>query len=85
MDCILSAPVSDEKAEELFKAIIEFKNGDPRRKHVRIDPEERLKKIVLKTGEVNSGLRGFEIRVIYPYLFPWYQVINQREINDSGH
>jgi len=36
MDCILSAPVSDEKAEELFKAIIEFKNEDPRRKHIRI-------------------------------------------------
>ena len=50
-----------------------------------MDPEERLKKIILKTGEINSGLRGFEIRVIYPYLFPWYQVINQREINDSGH
>jgi hypothetical protein len=42
-----------------------------------VDPEKRLKKIVLKTGEVNSSLHGFEIRVIYPALFPWHQVIDQ--------
>ena len=40
-------------------------------------PEKRLKKIVLKTGEVNSVLGGFKIRVINPALFPWYQVIDQ--------
>ena len=35
-DCILSAPVSDEKAEELFDAILRFKQADSRRKHIRI-------------------------------------------------
>jgi hypothetical protein len=35
-DCILSAPVSDEKAAELFDEIVRFKQTDPRRKHVRI-------------------------------------------------
>jgi len=35
-DCILSAPVSDEKAEELFIEILRFKQADPRRKHIRI-------------------------------------------------
>jgi hypothetical protein len=42
-----------------------------------MDLEKRLKKIVLKTGEVNSVLGGFKIRVINPPLFPWYQVIDQ--------
>ena len=42
-----------------------------------MDSEERLKKIILKTGEVNSVLGGFKIRVINPPLFPWYQVIDQ--------
>jgi len=36
MDCILSAPVSDEKAEELFNEVVNFKQKDPRRKHIRI-------------------------------------------------
>jgi len=31
-----------------------------------MDLEKRLKKIVLKTGEVNSVLGGFKIRVINP-------------------
>jgi len=35
-DCILSTPVSDEKAEELFNAVLSFKGADPRRKHIRI-------------------------------------------------
>ena len=41
-----------------------------------MDPEERLKNITLKTGEVNSVLGGFKIRVINPALFPWHQVID---------
>jgi hypothetical protein len=35
-DCILSTPVSDEKAEELFNPVIQFKQADSRRKHIRI-------------------------------------------------
>lgn len=35
-DCILSAPMSDEKAEELFKEILQFKQAEPRRRHIRI-------------------------------------------------
>jgi len=42
-----------------------------------MDLEKRLKKIVLKTGEVNSVLGRFKIRVINPPLFPWHQVIDQ--------
>ena len=42
-----------------------------------MDPEERLKKIILKTGEVAPVLGGFEIGVINPPLFPWHQVIDQ--------
>jgi hypothetical protein len=42
-----------------------------------MDPEERLKKIILKTGEVAPVLGGFKIRVINPALFPWHQVIDQ--------
>jgi hypothetical protein len=42
-----------------------------------MDPEERLKKIILKTAEVDSVLGGFKIRVIDPSLFPWYQVFDQ--------
>jgi len=42
-----------------------------------MDPEERLKKIMLKTGEVAPVLGGFKIRVINPALFPWHQVFNQ--------
>ena len=34
--CILSAPVSDEKAEELFNAVLQFKQVNQRRKHIRI-------------------------------------------------
>ena len=41
-----------------------------------MDPEERLKKIILKTGEVAPVLGGFKIRVINPALFPWHQVID---------
>jgi len=42
-----------------------------------MDPEERLRKIVLESGEVNSVLGGYKIRVVNPALFPWYQVIGQ--------
>jgi hypothetical protein len=35
-DCILSAPMSDEKAEELFSEVLRFKQSDPRRRHIRI-------------------------------------------------
>ena len=42
-----------------------------------MDPEERLKTIILKTGEVAPVLGGFKIRVINPALFPWHQVIDQ--------
>ena len=35
-DCILSAPMSDEKSEELFKEILQFKQADTRRRHIRI-------------------------------------------------
>jgi hypothetical protein len=35
-DCILSAPVSAEKGEELCDEILRFKQADSRRKHIRI-------------------------------------------------
>ncbi len=42
-----------------------------------MDAIEQLRKIVEDSGEVNSVLGGFEIRVIDPFLFPWYQVFEQ--------
>jgi hypothetical protein len=39
-----------------------------------MDPEERLKKMVKDTGEVNPVYGGLEIRVLKPNLFPWYKV-----------
>jgi len=42
-----------------------------------MDAIEQLRKIVEDSGEVNSVLGGFEIRVIDPSLFPWYQVFDQ--------
>jgi hypothetical protein len=42
-----------------------------------MDQEERLKKIVKDTGEVNSVYGGFEIRVFKQALFPWYKIFNQ--------
>ena len=35
-DCILSAPMSDETAEELFSEVLRFKHAEPRRSHIRI-------------------------------------------------
>ncbi len=40
-------------------------------------PEERLKKLLRDTGEVNSAYGGFEIKVSKPTLFPWHKVFNQ--------
>jgi len=42
-----------------------------------MDPEERLKKIVKDTGEVNYVYGGFEIKVSKPNLFPWEKVFKQ--------
>ncbi len=42
-----------------------------------MDAIEQLRKIVEDSGEVNSVLGGFEIRVIDPFLFPWHQVFDQ--------
>jgi len=42
-----------------------------------MDPEEGLKMIVSKSGEVSSVYGGLKIRVIDPSLFPWYQVFDQ--------
>ena len=42
-----------------------------------MDPEERLKKIMKDTGEVNYVYGGFEIKVSKPNLFPWNKVLNQ--------
>ena len=42
-----------------------------------MDAIEQLRKIVEDSGEVNLVLGGFEIRVIDPFLFPWYQVFEQ--------
>lgn len=42
-----------------------------------MDPEERLRKIVRDTGEVNPVYGGFEIKVSKPTLFPWHKVFNQ--------
>jgi hypothetical protein len=41
-----------------------------------MDPEERLRKMVKDTGEVNSVYGGFEIRVAKPALFPWHKTFN---------
>jgi hypothetical protein len=40
-----------------------------------MDPEERLKKLVRNTGDVNSLYGGLEIKVLKPNLFPWYKVV----------
>jgi hypothetical protein len=40
-----------------------------------IDPEERLKKLVRETGDINSVCGGLEIKVLRPNLFPWYKVV----------
>jgi hypothetical protein len=42
-----------------------------------MDSEERLKKIVKDTGEVNYVYGGFEINISKHTLFPWYKVFNQ--------
>jgi len=42
-----------------------------------MDSEDRLKKNVEDSGEVNPILGGFKIRVIDPSLFPWFQVFDQ--------
>ena len=42
-----------------------------------MDPEERLKKIVKDTGEVNSVYGGFEIKVSKPALFLWFKIFDQ--------
>ena len=44
---------------------------------MEVDPEEGLKMIVLKSGEVSSVYGGFKIRVMNPPSFPWYQVNDQ--------
>ena len=48
-----------------------------------MDAIEQLRKIVEDSGEVNLVLGGFEIRVIDPFLFPWYQVFEQ--LIEIGH
>jgi len=40
-----------------------------------MDLDERMKKMVKDTGEVNSVHGGYEIRVLKPTLLPWYQVV----------
>jgi hypothetical protein len=40
-----------------------------------MDPEERLKKLVRDTGDVNSVYGGLKIKVFKPNLFPWYKVV----------
>ena len=42
-----------------------------------MDPEERLRRIVKDTGEVDCVLGGFEIKILKPALFPWYKTMNQ--------
>jgi len=42
-----------------------------------MDSDERLRKIVLESGEASAVHGGFKIRVIDPSLFPWYQVFDQ--------
>jgi len=44
---------------------------------MKVDPEEGLKMIVLKSGEVSSVYGGFKIRVMNSTSFPWYQVNDQ--------
>ncbi len=41
----------------------------------KMDPEERLKKLVRDTAEVDPVYGGFEIRVLKPDLFPWHKVV----------
>jgi hypothetical protein len=40
-----------------------------------MDPEDRLKKLVRDTGEVDPVYGGLEVRVLKPNLFPWYKVV----------
>jgi hypothetical protein len=42
-----------------------------------MDPEERLRRIVKDTGEVDYVLGGFEIKILKPALFPWFKTMNQ--------
>ncbi len=42
-----------------------------------MNPEERLKKLMRDTGEVNAVYGGFEIKVFKPTLFSWHKVFNQ--------
>jgi hypothetical protein len=44
---------------------------------MRMDPEERLKKIVGDKAEVSPVYGGFEIKVLKPTLFPWHKVFKQ--------
>jgi hypothetical protein len=41
-----------------------------------MDALERLRKIAEETGEIRSVYGGFEIKVLKPTLFPWYNVLN---------
>lgn len=52
-------------------------------REMKMDPEEWLRMIVLKRGEVSSVYGGFEIWVINPSSFPWYQVFEQ--LIEIGH
>jgi len=48
-----------------------------------MDPEEQLKKTVKDTGEVIPIYGGYEIKVLKPTLFPWYNVI--KLLIETGH
>ena len=48
-----------------------------------MDVEERLKKLVEDTGEINLVLGGYEIKVLKPILFPWYKAI--KLLIEIGH
>jgi len=41
-----------------------------------MDPLEKLRKVAKDTGEIDSVYGGFQIKVLKPTLFPWYNVLD---------
>jgi hypothetical protein len=41
-----------------------------------MDALERLRNIAEETGKIRSVYGGFEVKVLKPTLFPWYNVLN---------
>lgn len=77
--CLILVSCSPETLPDKGITILDPKAGDFYQIVRKMDPEERLKKLLRDTGEVNAVYGGFEIKVLKPTLFPYHKVFNRAD------